>query len=130
MIVANGQDVLNHVFNEEGSVDMLLKEIRESVLDKELLAVSFLLDVCNSSKPLQTDAKLGFFNKLLDAGLVELLIKLMVLREEVLQDPHQVSVVPSGGSEPHSLFGVPKLELLKTNAGEILINCLQILPGN
>ncbi len=92
-----------------------MDSMHDQAVDQRLSAIGFLLDICNSSKALQTETKYGFFERLLDAKLIELLIKIMVSKDEPAE-------------ETHKDFGVPKLELLKVNAAEILINCIQILP--
>ena len=93
----------------------MIKGLEENDLHKKMVISGFLLEICNCSKPLQTDLKKEFFERFLDSNLIELLIKIMV-------ETHL-------GEELHDNFKVSKASLLKINAGEILTNCFQILPG-
>jgi len=74
------------------------------------------MDVYNSSKMLQTEAKLLFFHKLLTSNLIEVLISIMVQVEE--------------SKEEHKNYKVHLDDLARTNACEILTSCIQVLPGN
>jgi hypothetical protein len=96
-------------------VDKVIKGLEENDLHKKMVISGFLLEICNCSKQLQTDLKKEFFEKFLDSNLIEQLITIMV-------ETHH-------GEELHDNFKVSKASLLKINAGEILSNCFQVLPG-
>lgn len=96
-------------------VDKVIQGLDEGDLQKKMVISAFLLDICNCSKQLQTDLKKSFFEKFLDADLIELLVRIMV---ETHHD-----------NELHEDYQVSKASLLKINVGEILASCFQILPG-
>ena len=63
----------------------VMRALQAPSLVEKATGVGFLLDVCTSSKSLQTDAKHQFFTRLFDAKLVSLLLKLLTLKDSDLQ---------------------------------------------
>ena len=73
MIANNCKAILDYIFANESSVEELIGELHNPHLVTQLSTTCFLLEVCNSSKQLQTEAKCTFFSSLLDAQLLQLL---------------------------------------------------------
>jgi hypothetical protein len=128
----NSQDVLNGIFVREASVSNFMKAIQAPSLEEKDTALGFLLDVCTSSKSLQTDAKHDFFTRLFDAKLIPLLLKLLTLKPSDIPTTCAAPAALKPGTASvlrHQESGVGRLELLKMRAVECLTDCLQTIPS-
>lgn len=116
----------------------ILQGLSSEHIDVKLNTVRFLIDLFNSSKQLQSEAKEKFFTELIQEDLLRLLMEIMLYKESVVkneeakiasENEEALSKPIIGDEEMDEEYEVQKLALLKTRVAEILTNCFQILPS-
>lgn len=137
MISINYDTILKYIYENEGTLEGILQGLNDSHIDSKLSTVRFLIDLFNSSKQLQSEAKEKFFSELIQEDLLHLFMEIMLYKENAVkveetkspvkkENPNEIII---GDEEMDEEYEVHKLALLKTRVAEILTNCFQILPS-
>jgi len=139
MISINYDVILKYVYEYEGTLKGILQGLSNVHIDVKLNTVRFLIDLFNSSKQPQIEAKEKFFTELIQEDFLKLLMEIMLYKESAAKG-EEIKVAPGekkeilskpiiGDDEMDEEYEVHKLALLKTRVAEILTNCFQILPS-
>lgn len=148
MINTNYESILKYVYENDSSLEEIIKGLENASIDTKLNAVRFVIELFNSSKQLQSEGKEQFFTQLIKEKLFALLVDILTygervvdFREDKISDASQVkdavqtvvdAVVRLNGyreTEIDPEYNVGKVDLLKVYVAEILTNCFQILPS-
>lgn len=149
MINANYETILRYIYENESSLEQIMKSLCHENIDHKLNTVRFIIDLCNVSKQLLIESKQAFFTQLVQPGLLSLLVDIMTYKEPATLSAKPVDPLPAksddnlkrapesmllklrieGDEAVHDEYEVSKLELLKTHVAEILTGCFQILPS-
>eukprot|EP00826_Nyctotherus_ovalis_P066720 TRINITY_DN9893_c0_g1_i14.p1 TRINITY_DN9893_c0_g1~~TRINITY_DN9893_c0_g1_i14.p1 ORF type:complete len:158 (+),score=56.89 TRINITY_DN9893_c0_g1_i14:1324-1797(+) len=148
MINTNYESILKYVYENDSSLEGIIKGLENASIDTKLNAVRFVIELFNSSKQLQSEGKEQFFTQLIKEKLFALLVDILTYNERVLDfkedrtsDESQVkevvqtvvdTVVKLNGNRESEIdleYNVGKVDLLKVYVAEILTNCFQILPS-
>ncbi len=134
MINLNYELILRYIYENESSLEQILRGLRQDHIDSKLNTVRFIVDLCNVSKQLLIESRQAFFARLIQPEVIGLLMDIMLYKEASkageakTSEPQRLQHI-EGEGEFHDEYGVGKLGLLKTHVAEILTGCFQILPS-
>jgi len=126
MINANYESILKYVYENDSSLQEIIKGLNKKNIDQKLSATRFLIDLFNNSKQLQSTAKEQFFTQLTKEELLSLIIDILTYNEPFIPQANKIEDVKE---EINAEYNISKLDLLKIHVAEILTNCFQILPS-
>ncbi len=147
MINMNYEMILRYIYENESTLEQIMKNLCQNDIDSKLNTVRFIIDLCNVSKQLLIDSKQAFFTQLVQPGLFSLLVDIMMYKESVPAPdlsasaatpapPAQPSAAPSGGDEsrskakpkpPASMLLKLRIEGDQTVHGEYEVGKLELL---
>ena len=84
MINVNFEAILRYVYENDSSLEEIMKGLSQSNIDEKLSTVRFIIDLFNNSKQLQSELKEAFFTQLVKEKLISLLIEIMTYNEYVI----------------------------------------------
>ena len=118
MINANYEAILNYVYENESSLELILKGLNDPHIDAKLNAINFLVDLCNNSKLVQVETKQGFFSKLIDTDLFSMLTEIMIHKEQLASKNPEAN--PNACADPVEPLSEMKTETtgMKSNSEE------------
>jgi len=126
MINGNYEFILKYVYENDSSLEEIIKGLNKTNIDQMLSATRFLIDLFNNSKQLQSTAKEQFFTQLIKEELLCLIIDILTYNEPLIPQANKIEDVKE---EINAEYNISKLDLLKIHVAEILTNCFQILPS-
>ncbi|CDW88124.1 UNKNOWN [Stylonychia lemnae] len=158
LIYVKSQDIVNHIFyNKEILVELLQKMRSHSDLAVKHDAIEFFMEVCQLSKNLQLNARFSYFETINSFNLIEILAETFniyrpdakTLKAEALKDQdnlidqlmHNKEITMFQQSQEkvkqyiqdflkfHDKYDIKKIDLLKINSIEILMNIITQAPS-
>lgn len=81
MINTNYEFILKYVYENESSLEEIMKGLNNTHIDAKLNTVRFIIDLFNNSKQLQIESKQAFFLQLVRPELLAMLIDIMLYKE-------------------------------------------------
>jgi protein phosphatase-4 regulatory subunit 3 len=125
----NYQVILGYIFVDVNAPVQILKYMKpETSLEMKLQTVRFVLDICNASKLITTDAKNEFFVAFLQKGFLKYLYEFYKIPFSTNHlSENELSETTKNGSSD-SLVNTNEVELLQVLASELLVKILQTIP--
>ena len=81
MINLNYEVILRYIYENESSLEEIMKGLKQSHIDIKLSTVRFVIDLFNTSKQLQVESKQEFFTQLVKPELLSILVEIMAYKE-------------------------------------------------
>ena len=139
IICMNNLDIVNHFFSHKELISELFERLREDDMARKSNAIHFLLEICQMSKNLHLQTRHQFMDALNNDALFELLAECLALPYESLSNEEELDVQVEGVANhtqnhvaekaEQQLEHRKKVDLLKINAAEVLMNCLLIVQN-
>lgn len=151
LLYMNSQEIVNHIFQNKDILAELLGKMRSASMQVKHDAIEFFMEVCQMSKNMQMAARYCFFETMNSFNLIEILaetfniyypdiltlkfeayqqydplidylVNLTTKKEEEKEQVTEIKTIIEDFLKPHDKYDIVKLDLLKINAIEILMN--------
>jgi urease beta subunit len=158
LIYMNSQEIVLHIYQNKDILGELLSKLRSADIQTKHDAVEFFMEVCQMSKNMQMGSRFNFFETMNSLNLIEVMAETFniyypdstTLKAEAFEEqeglveylltthksdgkyqyisPEKIRPVIEDFLTPHEKYDIKKLDLLKINAIEILMNISTFAP--
>jgi len=121
----NYKTILDYIFVDVNAPVQILESMKpEAELERKLQTIRFMVDVCNASRLIISDAKSEFFVAFLQKGFLNYLYEFYKIPSSIDHSSSQ----NTKNSNSDSLLNINDVELLQILASELLVKILQTVP--
>lgn len=145
----NNTDIVQHIFMNKSLIAELFEKLKSADESVKFDAVSFILEICQISKGMQLQSRFQFFESLPKHNFFEIISECLGISRKPIPRTHEVEENGSSLAEKsapkdevdkenidiiqqqpkRAEYDIDMTDLLKINAVELLMNCIQIVPS-